>query len=86
MLFISSNAHIDIPDQTFHLKHVFELRVVFLIKFFFASLQQVLSVSCFFVKLRGHKHSRADEPHQTEGVFVSVFHAFVSPCDIRPCV
>lgn len=67
MLFTSNNAHIYLHDQTLHLIHVFELWVVLLVKFFFETLQQVLSVSGFFVILGGHKQSHAGEFHLTVG-------------------
>lgn len=73
MRFRSSHAHIYLHDQTLHLIHVFELWVVLLVKFFFEPLQQVLSVSGFFVKLGERKHSRAGELRRTEGTLLSVF-------------
>lgn len=66
MPFRSSNAHIHFRDQNLRLINVFELRVVLLVMFFSETLQQVLSVSRFFVKLGGH--NCADELHRPEGI------------------
>lgn len=75
--FRSSNAHIHLRDQSLRLIDVFELWVVLLVLFFSETLQQVLSVSRFFVKLRGH--NRADELHRPEGTGCVSRAYFVAP-------